>query len=135
MPTFESLDNSLQSQILVYPQEQGEGCLQVCPTACGSGVDLSHDLGNAMLNVEYAYANSPQGDFNFIFGKLSFTKAGRFTPYLGAYYWRDWASELGSFNSMQVGLANKPSSHFSLEGFYSHGNSRDIFSFQSDTTF
>ena len=99
------------------------------------GADLSHDLGNALLTVEYAFANSPQGDFNFIFGKIAFTKAGRFTPCLGAYYWRDGAKELGRFNSLQLGLAYKLSSHFSLETSYSRGDNRDIFAFQSHTSF
>jgi hypothetical protein len=99
------------------------------------GLDLSHDFGSVLFTTEYDFAHGPNGPFQFLYGKLTYTRAGNFLPYVGAYYWHDSAQELGDFHSVVVGLGYRLSQHLSLEGGYARGNGRDIFWLQSHTSF
>lgn len=99
------------------------------------GADVMHDFGSVLFTAEYDFAHSPNGPFQFLYGKLAYTRAGNFMPYVGAYYWHDGAQELGTYHSVVVGLGYRVSQHLALEGAYARGNGRNIVWFQSHVTF
>ena len=113
----------------------GRGVFSNSSHGTALGADFSQDLGASLFTAEAVFAHSPSGDFNFIYGKLAFTRTGRFLPFLGAYYWRDASQELGRFNCLQAGVGYRLNTHLSLEGSYARGDRRDLFAFQSHIVF
>jgi len=113
----------------------GRGLLYNSSHTAALGMDLSHDFGSVLFSTEYDFAPGPNGPFQFLYGKLTYTRAGNFMPYVGAYYWHDGAQELGTYHSVVVGLGYRVSQHLGLEGAYARGNGRNIVWFQSHVTF
>ena len=113
----------------------GRGVFSDSSHTMAVGLDVAHDIGGAQFSMEYNLAKGAKGAFQFAYGKLTLTKLGRYTPYVGAYYWHDSAQELGQYHSLLAGLSYKISSHVSIEGGYARGNTRNIFWMQSHVTF
>lgn len=99
------------------------------------GVDLTQELKGVRLNSEYNLAASPQGTFQFAFGKLTFTRMGRIEPYIAAYYAGDQANELSNFRSVLGGVNYHITRAMALEGGYARANRRNVFWLQSHVTF
>ena len=112
----------------------GRGVFSDSSHALAFGLDLTHDFGSVQLSSEFNFADGASGSFQYVSGKLTFTKTGRFLPYLGAYYWHDSAQELGNFSSLGGGLGYRMNRFLTVEGGYSRANSRNVFWFQSHIT-
>lgn len=78
----------------------GRGLFSDLSHAPAFGVDLTHDFVGVQFCSEYNYGDGANSSFQYVSGKLTFTKTGRFLPYLGAYYRHDSAQELGNFSSL-----------------------------------
>ncbi len=113
----------------------GRGVFSDSSHALAFGIDLAHEFGGVQFSSEYNFADGASGSFQYVSGKLTFTKTGRFTPYLGAYYWHDTTQELGNFSSLGGGLGYKMNRYLTVEGGYSRGNSRNVFWLQSHIAF
>lgn len=61
----------------------GRGVFSDSSHALAFGIDLAHDFGGVQFSAEYDFADGASGSFQYVSGKLTFTKAGRFIPYLG----------------------------------------------------
>jgi hypothetical protein len=112
----------------------GRGIFFDTSHALALGLDASHDFGGLQLSSEYAVALGPGGSFQFLFGKLSYSRAGRFVPYVGAYTWHDRAQETGNFRSLVLGLNYKLTERLSLEGGLARGDNRNVYWLQSHVT-
>lgn len=113
----------------------GRGLFTDSSHSTAMALDLTHDFGAVTFNSEYNVALGPNGPFQFAFGKFIFTKAGRFLPYVGAYYWHDSAQELGDFRSLVAGLGYKLTPAITLETGYMRKTGGDGFWLQSHVNF
>lgn len=113
----------------------GRGVFSDTSHAVAMGLDAAHDFGGVQFTMEYNLAAGPKGPFQFMYGKMTLTRFGRFVPYVGAYYWHDTAKELGQFQSFLVGTNYRLTQHLNIEGGYARGNTRNVFWLQSHVTF
>ncbi len=99
------------------------------------GFDLTQEFKGVRLNTEYNLADSRHGAFQFAFGKLTFTRFGKFEPYVGVYYTGDHAAELGNFFGFHGGVNYHITRSLALEGGYGTANNRNVFWFLSHASF
>lgn len=83
----------------------------------GIGLDAAAEWHGWQFNSEYVVLQRrAQERFQFAWAKLSYTRLGRFTPFISRHTWFDRAGELGNFNCSTLGFAYQVTPTLSLEG-------------------
>ena len=93
----------------------GRGLMNNSSHNAAFALDLAHSFKGFQFNSEVDVAHSANGAFAFGFGKLTWTRGGRWAPFVGMYSWRDDAGEMGAFHSVVAGTAYQVAPHLTLE--------------------
>jgi hypothetical protein len=85
------------------------------------GLDATFSYKGFQLISSYMglRSGSSADDFNFGFAKLSYTRLGRFTPFVSRHRWVDDSGDLDSFRSTTLGLTYQLTRRVALDTAYS----------------
>jgi hypothetical protein len=85
------------------------------------GLDATLNYNGFQLISSYMglRSGSSADDFNFGFAKLSYTRLGRFIPFVSRHRWDDDSGDLDSFRSTTAGLSYQLTPRVTLDTGYS----------------
>jgi hypothetical protein len=85
----------------------------------GLGLEATYVWKGFQLNSEYVLLEKRKSDrFQFAFARLSYTKLGKFAPYVSRHTWFDKADEQGNYNCSTVGFTYELKKGLTVESAY-----------------